>query len=96
MKYVPVILALLLMVGACSKVDVYEENLHFMKPDTLTAEKAMVSRRVKAARASLTAAEASGDPARIKAARERLDEVLDQAKAVADEEHRRAHPGWFN
>jgi len=90
MKYVPVILALLLMVGACSKVDVYAENLQFMTRDTLAAEKAMANRRVEAARASLAAAEASGNPARIKAARERLADVLDQAKAVADEEHRRS------
>ena len=95
MKYVLVVFALLLMVGACSKFDVYEENLQFMTRDTLAAEKAMADKRVETARASLAQAEASGDSVRIKAARERLSDAMDQVKAVANEEHRRGHHWIF-
>ena len=93
MKYIPVALGALLLVGACTTFDVYEQNLRFMTAQTLAAEQAATSRRMEEANTELAQAQSSGDAKRIKAAKEFVLDAKTQAKAVANEERRRVR-GW--
>jgi len=91
MRYIPVALGFLLLVGACGKFDIYEENLRFMTDQTLAAEHAATARRVEEAAAYLAQAQASGDAKRVQDAKEFVSDAKAQAKAVASEERSRSH-----
>lgn len=92
MKYALIVLSLLLAATAagCAKHEVYERNLQYMTTDTLQAEKAAVSKLVDEARQDLAKADASGDPIRIKHAKDKYEEARSRYRSFEAEERRRA------
>jgi hypothetical protein len=89
MKHVLMALAILILASACSQYPVYEENLHYMTNDTLEAEKTVATQHLQEAQTSLAKAEASGNPEKIKEARDLYKDAEAKVRAIAAEEHSR-------
>lgn len=89
-RYVSLVVFAVLLATGCGKFEVYERNLHYMKGQTYQDEKALVAEQLNRAQANLAKAEASGDPERIKEAREVLKDATAKSRAVEAEERRRS------
>ena len=92
-RYFALLVFAVLFTAGCGKFEVYERNLQYMSTQTYQAEKTQVAEQVQKAQADLAKAEASGDPDRIKAAREALKDAMNKSKAIEAEERRR-HRAW--
>jgi ABC-type proline/glycine betaine transport system substrate-binding protein len=89
MKHVLLALAFLFVAAACSKYDVYGENIHYMTAETFAAEKAAAAQGLEAAQARLATAQASGNTEDIKQARADVSDATARLKAVSAEDHAR-------
>ncbi|GFK94149.1 hypothetical protein NNJEOMEG_01989 [Fundidesulfovibrio magnetotacticus] len=92
-KSLRLVSALLLLsafgLGACSKLEVYDRNLQYMNPTIYQMEKEAVARDLDVAQAQFAQAEASGDPQRIKEARDRLKDMQSKQRSITSEDRRR-------
>lgn len=91
MKYAPLFLVLLLALGGCGKYEVYERNIHYITPEGLETEKALVQQRVQKAQIELSRATATGDFVQIRPAEREMQDAQQQLRIIETEERRRAH-----
>lgn len=91
MRHLLVALAvgLVLAVAGCSKHEVLERNLVYMTDTEFQSQKAFAVERFAKAERELAMAQTSGDPVRLKAAKNEYSDAKGVLKAVEWEERRR-------